>query len=285
MKVTRNGPPAKLLILLSNDDGVNARGLAALRRAVRGLGEIWVVAPDREKSACSLSITLNQPLRVHQIGPRIFSADGTPADCIYLAVQKLLPRRPDILISGINSGPNLARQDISYSGTVAAALQGSFLDIPSMAVSLTHDGRGRYDYAYAGKVVRSLVQQIIRKPHDPKVTINVNIPPPPFKGIRVTVLGEKRYNPEIVEKEDPRGKLYYWISTGPLSISGSEKTDVQAVKDGFISITPLYSDLTDYKYALRPELKKLTALLFLDGVNFRKARAGRKLGLSRIRQR
>jgi 5'-nucleotidase len=219
------------------------------------------VAPDREKSACSLSLTLHRPLRVQKPEPRAYAVDGTPADCVYLAVQKLLPRKPDLLVSGINRGANLGRQDISYSGTVAGAIQGTYLGIRSLALSLLADREGRYDFAAAAAVARLLVENVLAGGPAPGPTLNVNLPPPPFRGAKVTSLGEKRYRPEIVEKKDPRMNSYFWIGAGhPLRLGGPG-SDIKAVEEGFISLTPLHTDLTDYKSLGIGFLKKLAAVL------------------------
>jgi 5'-nucleotidase len=242
-------PARKPVLLLTNDDGFIADGLQVLRRALRGLGEIWIVAPDREKSACSLSLTLHRPLRVQKSGPRGFAVDGTPADCVYLAVRKLLPRAPDLLLSGINRGPNLGQQDIAYSGTVAAAVQGTFLGIPSVAVSLSSDAQERYSFEYAARLVRPLAAYLLAHRLQPGTTLNVNVPPPPCKGARVTDLGQKRYTPEIVEKKDPRENSYFWIGTGRPQPSGGPTSDIRAVAAGFLSLTPLHKDMTDHQAA------------------------------------
>jgi 5'-nucleotidase len=251
----------KPLLLLTNDDGFFAEGIGALRSALKGLGAIYVVAPDREKSACSLSLTLHRPLRVQKVEPRSYAVDGTPADCVYLAVQKLLPRKPDLLVSGINRGANLGRQDISYSGTVAGAIQGTYLGIRSLALSLVADREGRYDFPAAGLIARALVGRLLSVGPGPGPTLNVNIPPPPLKGARITALGEKRYNPEIVEKKDPRRNSYFWIGTGrPLRLGGPG-TDIRAVDEGCLSLTPLDMDLTDTRTLRTGTLKALIAAL------------------------
>ncbi len=247
------------IILLTNDDGFFAEGLAALRNGLKGLGAVHIVAPDREKSACSLSLTLHRPLRVQKLGPRSYAVDGTPADCVYLAVQKFLPRKPDILVSGLNRGPNLGRQDISYSGTVAGAIQGTYLGIKSLALSVLADKAGRYDFPAAAAVSRTLVERILAAPPFPGLTLNVNLPAPPIKGARITVLGEKRYNPEIVEKKDPRRNSYFWIGTGRPERLGGPGSDIRAVEDGFMSLTPLHTDLTDYKRLGAKSLKRLVS--------------------------
>ena len=226
----------KPLILLTNDDGFYSEGIESLSRRLKSLGQIHIVAPDREKSATSLALTLHRPLRVKRVKPKVYAVDGTPADCVYLALQKLLPRKPALLISGINRGPNLGRQDISYSGTVAAAIQGSFLRIPSLAVSLLPDEKHHYFFDSAARFVASLVEKALEKP----------LPPPPVKGVKIVKLGQKRYNPEIIEKEDPRKNIYYWIGTGHPKAEGDKDSDVKIIKEGYITVTPLHLDKTDY---------------------------------------
>ncbi len=245
------------IILLTNDDGFFSEGIQALRRKVRGLGTIYIVAPDREKSATSLSLTLRRPLRVEKITKFIFAVDGTPADCVYLALRKLLPRNPDLIISGLNRGPNLGQQDISYSGTVAAAVQGTFLNVPSIAVSVLPDDAGGFHFAFAAEFTARLAQRVLQKKLPSGLTLNVNIPPPPVKGIKIAKLGEKRYNPEIIEKKDPRENIYYWIGAGNPTSVGDEKSDIQVVARGFIAITPLHNDLTHYRALRLPALKDI----------------------------
>lgn len=233
------------LILLTNDDGFYAEGLNTLYQELKEWGQVFIIAPDREKSASSLSLTLHHPLRVKSIQDNTYAVDGTPADCVYLAVQKILPRFPDLLISGINHGPNLGQQDISYSGTVAGARQGAFLRIPSLAVSLIPDKDGIFAFEVSAKIIRSFSEKILKNPLSPGIALNINIPPLPLKGIRLAKLGEKRYNPEVIENVDPRGRLYYWIGTGHVKAIGDEKSDVMIIKDGHITVTPLQNDATD----------------------------------------
>ncbi|HUU36889.1 MAG TPA: 5'/3'-nucleotidase SurE [Candidatus Desulfaltia sp.] len=247
----------KPLILLANDDGFFAEGIQTLARRLRVLADVFIVAPDREKSATSLSVTLRRPLRVEKIRKNVYAVDGTPADCIYLAIKMLLPRDPDLLISGLNRGPNLGQQDISYSGTVAAALQGSFLRIPAVAASVLPDERSRYDYDFSARFIRDLASKLLGQHPPAGLILNINIPPPPVKGVRITSLGEKRYDPEIVEKKDPRENTYYWIGSGTPTPVGDEGSDVLAVRRGYISVTPLHTDLTDYQALDRPFLKKI----------------------------
>ncbi|MDH4219582.1 MAG: 5'/3'-nucleotidase SurE [Candidatus Aminicenantes bacterium] len=249
------------LVLLTNDDGFDSQGLSALFHQMKDWGQTYIVAPDQEKSASSLSLTLRHPLRVKSIQHNIYAVDGTPADCVYLAVQKLLPRYPDLLISGLNHGPNLGQQDISYSGTVAGALQGAFLNIPSMAASVMPDGDGNFFFDYAAKIVHALAKKILEHSLPPRIALNINIPSLPIKGLKLATLGEKRYNPRVIEKKDPRGKHYYWIGAGnPQDIGGTD-SDVMVVKDGYIAVTPLHKDLTDPASIQSPVLKEILASL------------------------
>lgn len=245
------------LLLLTNDDGYYAEGILALARHFKGAAETVIVAPDREKSATSLSLTLRRPLRVEKIKKGVFAVDGTPADCVYLSLRMVLQRNPDLIISGINCGPNLGQQDISYSGTVAAAIQGTFLGIPSIAVSSIPDAQGRHDFDYAAQVAKRLAVRILRKGLPAGLTLNINIPPPPVKGAHMTKLGEKRYNPEIIAKKDPREKTYYWIGSGKPTPIGDRASDVWSVQHGYISVTPLHTDLTDYAALARPSWKRM----------------------------
>jgi 5'-nucleotidase len=247
----------KPLILLTNDDGYFADGIRALAKPLRRFAEVVTVAPDRERSAASLSLTLRHPLRVEKIRRNVCAVDGTPADCIYLAVTKLLPRPPRLLISGINRGPNLGQQDISYSGTVSAALQGTFLRIPSLAVSLLPDSEGHFGFDSAAEFTGRLAESVLSAGLPPGVTLNINIPPDPVNGIALTTLGEKRYDPEVIEKRDPRDKTYYWIGLGRITPSGGPRSDVRTVERGYISITPLHTDRTDRRAFSSPSLRKI----------------------------
>lgn len=249
------------LILLTNDDGLYAEGISVLFDELRDMGNVYIIAPDQEKSASSLSLTLHHPLRVKTDGKRRYAVSGTPADCVYMAVQKFLPRLPDLLISGINHGPNLGQQDTAYSGTVAGAKQGAFLDIPSIAVSLIPDKEGRFSFAEASKVVRSFARIILENSLPKGIFLNINIPFPPWKGIKIAKLGQKRYNPRVIEKEDPRKRIYYWIGTGNPRALGDEDSDVKVIKKGYITVTPLQNDCTDSHFVQSAELQK-----FLDSL-------------------
>ena len=247
------------LILLTNDDGYFAAGINALIKNLQDLAEVFVVAPDREKSATSLALTLHHPLRVKEVKPRLMAVDGTPADCIYLAIQKLLPRKPDLILSGINHGPNLGQQDVAYSGTVAGAVQGTFFGVPSLALSCLTDQDRRFDFDYAAGLARSLAEYFLTLGIPAGITLNVNIPPAPFKGLRITTLGQKHYAPEILEARDPRHLPYYWIGMGSPVPLGDGDSDIEAIKNGFLSITPLHSDLTSYEMLKSPLLGQLAA--------------------------
>ena len=249
------------IILLTTDAGFYRETIQILFRTLGALGRTYIVAPDREKSACSLAVTLRQPLRVQRVKPRVWAVEGTPVDCIYFALQKFLPRRPDLIISGMNPGPNLGQQDINYSGTVAGAIQGTFHGIPSMAVSLLPDPKGRLDLKYAVEVVRLIAAEVLAHGLPPGTALNVNIPPPPIKGVRITRLGWKFYDPEIIEKTDPRNASYYWIGTGTPRRVGDAGTDVMAAHAGYISLTPLHTDMTAHHALRSPNLRKLTRAL------------------------
>ncbi|MFW6160846.1 MAG: 5'/3'-nucleotidase SurE [Acidobacteriota bacterium] len=232
------------IILLTNDDGFFAEGIQAIFKSLQDQGKIFLVAPDREISATSLALTLHHPLRVQTIDNNIFAVDGTPADCIYLALQLLLPEKPDLILSGINHGPNLGQQDIAYSGTVAGALQGSFLGIPSVSLSLSPDKSGYYDFAFAAGIARGIVIKMLSSSLPQGVTLNINIPPPPFREFKLVKLGQKRYHPEILTKKDPRGRTYYWIGTGTPRAEGDDESDVKVIEKGFTTVTPLHKDMT-----------------------------------------
>ena len=255
---TRDGRP---VILLTNDDGFYRETIQILFRRLGRLGRTYIVAPDREKSACSLSITLRQPLRVQHIKPRVWAVEGTPVDCIYFALQEFLPRRPDLIVSGMNPGPNLGQQDINYSGTVAGALQGTFHGIPSIAVSLLADDRGRLDLKYAAGIVESIAADVLASGLPEGIALNVNIPPPPAKGVKITRLGWKFYDPDIIQKTDPRNASYYWIGTGTPRRVGDAGTDVMATHDGYITLTPLHTDMTAHHVLRSGPMRRIARAL------------------------
>jgi 5'-nucleotidase len=265
--------PQKPLILLTNDDGFFAPGIEILASKIHDLGDVYIVAPDREKSATSLALTLRQPLRAHRVRDRVFAVDGTPADCIYLALRKILPRKPDLVLSGINPGPNLGQQDVAYSGTVAGALQAAFFHIPSLAVSCMADGGGRLPFDFAAGFAHETARRFLKAGLPLGTVLNINVPPPPIKGIMMTALGEKRYSPEVIEKTDPRNNIYYWIGMGKIKAVGGRGSDVRALERGYISVTPLHKDMTDYVILGLPALKAL----------FTFSPAGSPVGAARLR--
>lgn len=250
---------SKHLILLTNDDGYLAPGITALRLGLEHLGRVVEVAPDREMSATSLALTLNHPLRVKEVRQDVYAVDGTPADCVYLAVRKLLDRAPSLIVSGVNNGPNLGQQDAAYSGTVAGAVQGTFFGIPSMAVSCLSDADRNFDFAYAARVAGRLAEALLGRPLPNGITLNVNIPPAPFKGVRITKLGRKKFSPEILEARDPRRQPYFWIGLGKSAFTEEAQSDIEATRQGFVSLTPLHSDLTSYEVMRDPALTGLAA--------------------------
>ena len=236
-----------MIILLSNDDGIQSEGLVALEETLGGIGEIYTVAPDRAQSSMSHALTLHRPLRVHDLGRHRLAVDGTPVDCVKLALTGLLPVRPNLVISGINKGPNLG-DDIIYSGTVSAAIEGALLGIPAIAVSLVTFKD--FDFRAAAEFTATLVRRIVEHDIPPKTLLNVNVPPMPrknLKGWRVTRMGKRHYSETIVERVDPRGGKYYWIGGDDLGFANEDGTDCKAVQEGYVSVTPLQVDLTDYK--------------------------------------
>jgi len=242
-------------ILLSNDDGVHAAGLRALAAAFAG-DEVWVVAPDREQSASSHAISLHRPLRLQEVSPRWWSVDGTPTDAVYVGLHHVLKgKRIDLVVAGINHGPNLAN-DVHYSGTVAAATEGALLGVSSMAVSLA--APPPHDFAEAARFAAALARRIGGAPPAPgTLLLNVNVPAGPVRGFRVAPLGKRTYGNAVVEKVDPRGRRYYWIGgeggAQNEDIPGSDCNTVLA--DGFASVTPLRLDSTEH--ALLPALAAL----------------------------
>ncbi len=237
------GPP---LILVCNDDGIHSEGLAALAAALDEVGEVWVVGPDRERSAASHSLTLHRPLRVTQLGPRRFTVDGTPTDCVNLAIQGVVPRRPRLVMAGINKGANLG-EDITYSGTVSAAMEGTLLGVPSIALSRA--GRDGFEFGDAAAFGRALANHVLDHGLPRDTLLNVNVPDRPAGAVTefaFTRQGRRRYGNPIVEKSDPRGRKYYWIGSDEFEFIEEEGTDCAAVARGIISITPIHLDLTNY---------------------------------------
>jgi 5'-nucleotidase len=233
-------------ILLSNDDGYFAPGLSILAEALKPLAEITVVAPERNRSGASNSLTLDRPLTVRQAANGFYFVNGTPTDCVHLAVTGLLQELPDMVISGINDGANMG-DDTIYSGTVAAAMEGYLLDIPSIAVSMSqHDPQ---HFETAARVVVEMLQRFKRTAFPPPVLLNINVPDIPFeqiKGMRVTRLGKRHKAEPIIKSATPRGETVYWVGAAGSAQDAGEGTDFYAVEQGMVAVTPLQIDLTQY---------------------------------------
>ncbi|NNE43080.1 MAG: 5'/3'-nucleotidase SurE [Gemmatimonadetes bacterium] len=232
-------------VLLTNDDGIHAHGLNALREGLSGRDlRLTVVAPDREQSATSHAITLGRPLRIDDT-PRGYAVDGTPTDCVWAAVHGILKERPDVVVSGINHGPNLG-EDVTYSGTVAAAFEAHILGIPAIALSMTDRHEG--DWAGAAALAAGLVELLRERRPARRTLLNVNFPSGPASGWgapRITRLGTRTYSEQLIENVDPRGRKYYWIGGAEPTWEGGEDTDFAVVHDGGVSVTPLHLELTD----------------------------------------
>ncbi|MEE7627487.1 5'/3'-nucleotidase SurE [Methylobacter sp. Wu8] len=234
-------------ILLSNDDGYLAEGLIALANALRGHAEISVVAPDRNRSAASNSLTLEMPLRAHAADNGFTKVDGTPTDCVHLAITGLLENEPDMVFAGINHGSNLG-DDVLYSGTVAAATEGRFLGLPAVAISLVGSNPRHFDTA--AHVAVTLLRQLIANPLPRDTILNVNVPDvaiKDLKGYQATRLGQRHKSEPVVKSEDPRGRMIYWVGPPGGEQDAGPGTDFYAINAGFVSVTPLQVDLTRYE--------------------------------------
>jgi 5'-nucleotidase len=233
-------------ILVTNDDGIHSPGIAALAKALAAIGEVWIVAPDRERTAVAHAVTLHKPLRIHQLRPRAYAVNGTPVDCVNLALLKVMPKPPALVVSGINKGVNLG-DDVMYSGTVSAAMEGTILGVPSVAVSQEGLDKFRFDVGaiYTVRVARLALAQGLPE----ETLLNVNIPNRPrreIKGVRVTCLSRRRFHNPIIEKVDPHGRKYYWIAGERISWSRSKDADHEAIEEGYVSITPVRLDSTHH---------------------------------------
>jgi len=236
-------------ILISNDDGVHARGIKTLRKALEQIVDVTVVAPDRERSGASHSLTMDVPLRTHRIKDNIIGVDGTPTDCVLLALKLLLPEPPDLVVSGINRGPNMG-DDVTYSGTIAAAMEATLMGIPAIAVSLCRCESGTYDYEASAEIARDVALMVLERGLPLGTLLNVNVPNIPreeITGVEIARQGKQVYEEAVVEKQDPRGRTYYWIGGQLTSWEPEPDTDYAAVSKGLVSITPIHLDLTDYQ--------------------------------------
>ncbi len=240
------------LILVTNDDGVHSEGIQALAEALTHLGEVVVVAPMHEASAIGHALTLARPLRIEVICPGVSAVDGTPTDCVNVAITHVLKRQPDLIVSGINKGWNLG-DDVTYSGTVAGALEGALLGVPSIAVST--ERRPVFDFQPAAKAAAVVAESVLERGLPRFTLLNLNVPSGPNRGFRVTVQAKRNHLTIVNERTDPRQRRYYWIEEGQNSWEPHDRSDYQAVRDGYISITPLQPDMTAY-----------SALEFVEGL-------------------
>jgi 5'-nucleotidase len=230
-------------ILVTNDDGVRSEGIRALAAGLAALGEVTVVAPLGESSAIGHALTLVRPLRLDEVAPRVFSVDGTPTDCVNLAVAEVMSGLPDLVVSGINKGYNIG-DDITYSGTVAGAMEGALLGVPAIAVSLCRTPT--FDFQQAAEAGVTLARAVLERGLPPRTFLNINVPPVRARGFRVTVQAKRNHLTSVTSGVDPRGKRYYWIDEAEYDWQPHDQSDYQAVRDGWISVTPLQPDLTDH---------------------------------------
>jgi 5'-nucleotidase len=247
-----------LRILVTNDDGYRSPGIHALATALGEIGDVTIVAPTTEASAIGHALTLRRPLRLEAIGDRVFAVDGTPTDCVNVAVTHVFNGLPDLVVSGINKGWNLG-DDVTYSGTVAGALEGALLGIPAIGVSLRQT-RGDYDFQYAAKAATAIADAMLRHPLPARTFLNINVPKGEPKGYRVTVQAKRNHVTSVAERHDPKGNPYYWIEEGENTWQPHDRSDYQAVRDGFVSVTPLHPDLTAHH-----------ALAAVEALSFEKA--------------
>ena len=233
-------------LLLTNDDGFYAEGIKVLREALTPLGETYIVAPDREMSGASHSVTFHRPLRLDEVGDGVYKVDGTPTDCVFLAVKgERFAHQPDVLVSGINRGPNIG-DDVTYSGTVAAAMEGTLMGIPSVAVSL--DGTRHFEAA--AEAAKLVIERVLSEGLPANTLLNVNVPdlpPESIRGYRVTRQSRRTYDDQVTTRHDPRGRPYYWIAGTISERTAAADSDFAAVSEGYVSITPLQLDLTAYE--------------------------------------
>ena len=231
-------------ILVTNDDGYRSDGIRALADALKTIvsGAVTIVAPVDEKSAIGHALTLRHPLRLESIAENIYCVDGTPTDCVNVAITQVFKGLPDLVVSGINKGYNLG-DDVTYSGTVSGALEGALLGVPSIAVSLRAT-RGDYDFGYAAQSAAALADAMLKRPLPARTFLNINVPKGQPKGYRVTVQAKRNHITSVAERHDPKGRAYYWIEEGQNEWEPHDRSDYQAVRDGYVSVTPLQPDLT-----------------------------------------
>ncbi len=233
-------------ILLTNDDGIQSPGLRALFEVLGTLGPVRVVAPDRERSAVGHALTLHKPLRANQVEEGWYAVDGTPTDCVNLGVHGLLKQVPDLVVSGINRGANLA-DDITYSGTVAAAMEGALMGVPSIAVSLNRLDDPPELLQETARIALELARQALQEGLPPDTFLNLNTPASSARGVRLTVQGRRHYSDQVFPKIDPRGRTYYWLGGSERAFESLPGSDSQALEEGYASVTPLHLDLTNHR--------------------------------------
>ena len=237
-----------LRILVSNDDGINALGVKALERIALALSDdVWVVAPEANQSGAAHSLTLSRPLRVRRLGDRRFAVDGTPTDCVLIALQRIIEGPPaDLVLSGINHGANLG-EDVTYSGTVAAAMEATLFKVPAIALSQVCEDRRNIRWPTAERFAPEVIARLLATPWAPYVLMNVNFPdldPDRVKGVRVTTQGKRKIGDTLLERTDPRGEPYLWIGALREDSRPGEGTDLAAIAAGFVSVTPIHLDMT-----------------------------------------
>jgi len=231
-------------ILVTNDDGVHSEGIHALAQVLAPLGEVTIVAPIKEASAIGHALTLWHPLRLDRVRDGVFAVDGTPTDCVNVAIAHVLHGKPDLIVSGINKGWNLG-DDVTYSGTVAGALEGALLGIASIAVS-TQNRNKEFDFAPAARAAATMAEAVLERGIPKFTLLNINVPKGPPKGYRVTVQAKRNHITSVAERQDPKRRSYYWIEEGQNEWEPHDRSDYQAVRDGYVSVTPLHPDLTAY---------------------------------------
>jgi 5'-nucleotidase len=231
-------------ILVTNDDGYRSEGIAVLADSLKRLGEVTIVAPYEEASAIGHALTLRRPLRLEHISAGVFAVDGTPTDCVNIAIAHVFKHvMPDLIVSGINKGWNLG-DDVTYSGTVSGAFEGALLGVPSLAVSVPFDGRTPCDFSYAAHAAATLAETVLANALPPRTFLNINAPKGMPKGFRVTVQAKRNHITSVAKRHDPKGRPYFWIEEGQDEWEPHDRSDYQAVRDGYISVTPLHPDLT-----------------------------------------
>jgi 5'-nucleotidase len=243
-------------ILVTNDDGYRSEGLIVLAEALRPLGDVTIVAPMTEASAIGHALTLRHPLRLEHMADKLFAVDGTPTDCVNIAVTQIFRGLPDLVVSGINKGWNLG-DDVTYSGTVSGALEGALLGVPAIAVSLQFSRS--FDFSHAARAAAAMAESLFDAPLPSRTFLNINVPKGPPKGHRVTVQAKRNHITSVAERHDPKGRPYYWIEEGQDEWEPHDRSDYQAVRDGYVSITPLHPDLTAHQALAEVERLSLDA--------------------------